>query len=258
MTTRIDDLVREFASGVSSQTDAMRFGDSTTGNKHAKRYLAAFEALRRIGDEGRDALAALMAARERSDVRGMAAAFLLRHRHDEARRVLEELSRGRGFDALEAGQALQRWDDKTWQLDPAPVHRVGPVHIRDISIRDVAAGYNWWVDVETDAPSLLDFEVRDRPELQEADTVAYSGLAIRRDGLVRPILVIREVGTYEWWGDTLEYFDGAWHTPELSPDPIDAKMYIAAPLSNDPSFMGGDSAEIHRICFAAFHDWLPT
>ena len=116
--TRIEKLVREFGENVAAQTDAVRRGDSKTGNKHAKRYIRAFEALRALGDEGRDALVPLM-SEGRDDVRAMAATFLLRHRHDEARRILRELARGEGFVALSAAETLKRWDEKTWQLDPA-------------------------------------------------------------------------------------------------------------------------------------------
>jgi hypothetical protein len=112
-----ENFVREFAENVAAQTDAMRRGDSKTGNKHAKRYIQAFEALRRLGDQGRDALVPLM-EHQRNDVRVMAAAYLLRHRHDEARRVLEEIARGEGFVAFAASEVLKRWEEKTWQLDP--------------------------------------------------------------------------------------------------------------------------------------------
>jgi hypothetical protein len=110
-------LVLEFAENVAAQTEAMKRGDSTTGNKHAKRYIKAFEALRRFGDPGRDALAPLLQD-SRVDVCLMAAAYLLRHRHEEARRVLEQIARGQGFHAFAANPALKRWEDKTWQLDP--------------------------------------------------------------------------------------------------------------------------------------------
>ena len=115
--TQLERLVREFAENVAAQTDAMRHGDSRTGNKHAKRYIRAFEALRALGDQGRDALVPLM-SEGRDDVRAMAAAFLLRHRHDEARRVLQDLARREGLVAFSASETLKRWDEKTWQLDP--------------------------------------------------------------------------------------------------------------------------------------------
>ena len=83
MMTRAEKLVQQFAENVEAQTHATRRGDATTGNKHAKRYIRAFGGLQSLGDEGRDALVPLM-SEGRDDVRAMAAAFLLRHRHDEA------------------------------------------------------------------------------------------------------------------------------------------------------------------------------
>lgn len=123
--TRIGELVGRFASSVAAQTDAIRMGDSTAGNRHADACLSAFEALRGYGDEGRDTLATLMGSEQRADVRTMAAAFLLRHRHAEARQVLEEIGQGVGFAPFCARQALKRWEDGTWTLDPAPSER-GP------------------------------------------------------------------------------------------------------------------------------------
>jgi len=116
--TNIEKLVREFADNVAAQTDAIGAGDSRTGNKHAKRYIRAFESLRELGSDGRDALVPLMFA-GRDDVRGMTAAFLLRHRTEDARRVLEDLARGKGLAAFGAGEALKRWEEGAWALDPA-------------------------------------------------------------------------------------------------------------------------------------------
>ncbi len=48
----------------------------------------------------------------------MAAVYLLRHRTDEAVAVLEQVARGQGLIAFEAGQALERWKEGTWALDP--------------------------------------------------------------------------------------------------------------------------------------------
>ena len=45
-------LVKAFSDNVAAQTDAIWAGDARTGNKHAKRYLRAFERMRAIGDEG--------------------------------------------------------------------------------------------------------------------------------------------------------------------------------------------------------------
>jgi len=116
--TRIEKLIQQFADNVVAQTDAIRRGNARTGNQHAKRYIRAIKTLQSFGDQGRDALVPLM-HEGRDDVRAMAAAFLLRHRHEEARRVLEDLAHGEGFVAFEASEALKRWEEGTWQLDPA-------------------------------------------------------------------------------------------------------------------------------------------
>jgi hypothetical protein len=48
----------------------------------------------------------------------MAAVNLLRYQHDRARVVLETEGRGKGLVAFGAMQALKRWDEGTWALDP--------------------------------------------------------------------------------------------------------------------------------------------
>lgn len=115
--TSIENLVQAFSENVAAQTDAIRAGDPKTGNKHAKKYIQAFERLRALGDEGREGLVPLLTT-GRDDVRAMTAAFLLRHKHNSARRVLEELANGTGFVAFSAGETLKRWDEGTWALDP--------------------------------------------------------------------------------------------------------------------------------------------
>lgn len=110
-------LVQEFAREVVAQTDAVLRGDHRTGNKHAKRYIAAFRKLRAIGDDGREALAVLL-RHDRPDVRVMAAAYLLRFRTNEALAVLREAAHGKGLIAFEAFQAVKRWEEGTWALDP--------------------------------------------------------------------------------------------------------------------------------------------
>jgi hypothetical protein len=41
------------------------------------------------------------------------------YRPVEARKVLQELASGKGLVAFEAGEALKRWEEGSWQLDPA-------------------------------------------------------------------------------------------------------------------------------------------
>lgn len=63
-------------------------------------------------------LVVVLLKHERMDVRVMAAAHLLRYRTAEARAVLEEAARGQGLVPFEASEALKRWDEGTWSLDP--------------------------------------------------------------------------------------------------------------------------------------------
>lgn len=111
-------LVEEFAQHTIAQTEAIFRGDAKTGNKHAKKRIAAFKKLRAQGDAGRDALARLF-THPRMDVRVKAAAYLLRHRTAEAQAVLREIAGGEGLAAFSASEALKRWDEGTWSLDPA-------------------------------------------------------------------------------------------------------------------------------------------
>jgi hypothetical protein len=78
---------------------------------------AAFDELVQHGDVGREALASLL-SHENPDVRVAAAAFLLRYCHDRAEAVLLAESRGKGLLAFKASQALERWKEGTWELDP--------------------------------------------------------------------------------------------------------------------------------------------
>jgi hypothetical protein len=113
----LDALVKEFADCVARQSKAIANGDAKVGNSYAKRYVAAFEKLRARGDDGRNALAILLLD-ERADVRVMAAAYLLRHCEGRARAVLEKEAKGKGPVAFGAVQALKRWNEGTWALDP--------------------------------------------------------------------------------------------------------------------------------------------
>jgi hypothetical protein len=111
------ELVEQFALHVAAQTDAIWNGDSKLGNKHARKYLAALDKLRAHGDAGRDALASLL-THPRMDVRVKAAAYLLRYRTAEAKRVLEDAAKREGLIPFIASQVLKNWEDGTWALDP--------------------------------------------------------------------------------------------------------------------------------------------
>lgn len=115
----LDKLVAEFAKHVAAQKDAMWSGSARDANRHAKRVNSTFDKLCAYGDAGRDALTALF-THPRVDVRVMAAAFLLRHKTAEAKGVLEAAAKGSDFTSFSAQQALKRWEEGTWELDPEP------------------------------------------------------------------------------------------------------------------------------------------
>lgn len=115
---KLEELVKEFADCVAAQRQAIENGDAKLGNQFAKRYISAFKKLCAQANDGREALVLLLAD-SRVDVRVMAAAFLLRYKTDEARAVLETEAKGTGIVAFQAEQALQRWNEGTWALDPA-------------------------------------------------------------------------------------------------------------------------------------------
>jgi hypothetical protein len=114
---RLEDLVEQFAENVAAQTEAIRRADAREGNKYAKKYAAALQELRAHGNAGRDALAVLL-KHPRTDVRAMAAAFLLRYRTAEAKAVLEAAVKEGGIAAIGATMTLKRWGEGTWALDP--------------------------------------------------------------------------------------------------------------------------------------------
>jgi hypothetical protein len=113
----LENLVAAFVQNVAAQTDAIWRGDAQTGNKHARKYGAAVDKLLAHGDAGREALRVLL-KHPRMDVRVMAAAHLLRYRTQEAKAVLEEAAKGEGLIPFGAQQALKRWEEGTWALDP--------------------------------------------------------------------------------------------------------------------------------------------
>ncbi|WP_375758901.1 DUF2019 domain-containing protein [Corallococcus exercitus] len=113
----MEKLVSQFAENVAAQTDAIWRGDSTAANRYAKKYISIHNKLRAHGDAGREALTVLF-AHPRMDVRVMAAAYLLRYRTKDATAVLKEAAKGEGLVPFKAGQALLRWEEGTWSLDP--------------------------------------------------------------------------------------------------------------------------------------------
>lgn len=103
----IQQMVDEFASCVAAQETAIADSDAELGNQFADRYIKVFQALQSEGSAGLTALEGLLQD-SRPIVRVTAAAWLLEHSGERARAVLKEASKGEGFAAFCAFQALKR------------------------------------------------------------------------------------------------------------------------------------------------------
>ncbi len=117
MKKSLNALVEDFAENVRAQNIAIGQGDSAKGNKHAKRYLSAFQKLRAMGDQGREALSLLLND-DRPDVRAMAACFLLRYKNSESMEVLRQVSKMKNLVGFGARECIKRWNEGNWSLDP--------------------------------------------------------------------------------------------------------------------------------------------
>jgi hypothetical protein len=114
---KIEKLVVTFAENVIKQNSCIKEGNSSEGNKAAKKYIKAFKDLTgQFDDEGREALAGLLQDPDEG-VKAMTAAFLLRYKTEEAKKVLSDIAAGKGGVAFGAGEILKRWEEGTWQLD---------------------------------------------------------------------------------------------------------------------------------------------
>jgi len=111
-------IVNRFAETVIAQNTATMKADTATANRQAKKRSGLFKKLRAYGDDGREALSELF-NHPRPDVREMAAVYLLRYKHKEAMAILKELSKRGDLVGFGAGQAIQRWNEGEWQIDPA-------------------------------------------------------------------------------------------------------------------------------------------
>jgi hypothetical protein len=131
------------------------------------------------------------------------------------------------------------------------------MRIRDVTIRDVFEGRNWRLTSST-GRRIVEWKIEVASVFADTDEIVYSALSVYVTGEVRALLLIREVGTYEWWGDMVEYVEGAWRALQgpLGDKAVPSESFVAAPLENDPSFMGEYSHEIQRRGFARWRDRL--
>lgn len=126
--------------------------------------------------------------------------------------------------------------------------------IKNIKLADVALGRNWRLKKDGDKQvSLVDWEVEQCSNLKASDTIVYSALAVLATGVVRPLLLIREGDSPEWWGDTCEYVNGVWR--ELGQSDLKVEeCFVADPLPDDPSWMGEYAHDRQKAGFAQWRD----
>ena len=103
-------LLSQFADSLIAQNVAIGKHDPKTGNKFARKYIKAADALLKSDSEGIEAFTALLKD-ERTEVRAMAASYLLPYRMEESLLVLREAAKGEGITALGAFMTLKRWEE---------------------------------------------------------------------------------------------------------------------------------------------------
>jgi hypothetical protein len=114
---RIENLINIFADCVVKQHDAIwQKADSNIGNKYARKLIKAWDDICKMGDNAKDSFVILL-YHDDVRVRSSAACFLLKYKHEEAKRVLIEISKGEDITAFEASQCLMRWKEGEWHLD---------------------------------------------------------------------------------------------------------------------------------------------
>ncbi len=113
---QIDKLVAHFVKAARKHYEATMTGNWRETNKQAKRIRKAFQGIRKIGENARQAL---LAQTENQDlaVASMAATYSLKCNTQQAQTVLQRIAKEPGIIGFEAQQALQRWKEGDWHLD---------------------------------------------------------------------------------------------------------------------------------------------
>jgi carbamate kinase len=117
MTARdIERRIENFVKAARAHYAATLAGDHEKVNAQAKSLQRAFQEIVALGDVGRDALL-VKAENEEVAVAAMAAVYSLRHNTAKAIEILRHIAMQPGLIGFEAQQALQRWEEGSWQLE---------------------------------------------------------------------------------------------------------------------------------------------
>ena len=106
-------LVRRFAVAAQAHQAALEDMDEDRANTHARVISGLHAAIIREGDDGREALLALLGS-ENQVVAGMAAVFSLRYNPSRSLETLRILADKEGLLGFRASVALERWESGEW------------------------------------------------------------------------------------------------------------------------------------------------
>jgi hypothetical protein len=99
------------------QNKCINDNNPKAGNKAAKKYIEAFKSIvNNYGDVGRESLSKELQNKD-DNVKLMTAAFLLRYKHNESMRILNELVKQDNLLGFSAGETIKRWNEGLWSLD---------------------------------------------------------------------------------------------------------------------------------------------
>ncbi len=112
---RIIELVEEFAGAAEEHFEAVEAMNEEQANLQAERLAQLFKEIVQQGEEGREALLALVDSKNRA-VAGMAAVYSLRYSPARCEALLKQLASQPGLLGFRAGAALQRWTEGDWQI----------------------------------------------------------------------------------------------------------------------------------------------
>ena len=112
----VQKLINDFSFYVIKQNEMIREGNWKEGNKYAKKYIKCYEEIKKLGEDAKRKMLILL-EHENDSVKTMAATFLLRTYTDKALQILNQISKRKDIIGFEAKQAIERWEEGTWNLD---------------------------------------------------------------------------------------------------------------------------------------------
>jgi len=109
-------LVGQFAEAAEKSYEAMLKGDWRENNRWVKRQVSAFQQIIEIGDIARAELLTLLEDKNLAIAKS-AATFSLKYAPERSIATLTRIAKEPGMLGFEAKQALQRWEEGSWQLE---------------------------------------------------------------------------------------------------------------------------------------------